>query len=93
MNVWSKGDDAAVCLSYFYHGEKAKPELAVRSKWGKPYPIGWLDPNNPGAQDYILAELREYGWSAEAVPFVMRWSFGVTEKGEAAPLWRRLILR
>jgi hypothetical protein len=27
MNVWSKGDDAAVCLSYLYHGVKATPEL------------------------------------------------------------------
>jgi hypothetical protein len=38
---------------------KAKPELAVKSKWGKPYPIGWLDPNNPGAQDYILSLVQE----------------------------------
>jgi hypothetical protein len=38
---------------------KAKPALAVQSKWGKPYPIGWLDPNNPGAQDYILALVQE----------------------------------
>ena len=27
MNVWSKGDDGAVCLSYCYHGAKATPEL------------------------------------------------------------------
>ncbi len=27
MNVWSKGDDAAVCLSYCYKGVKATPEL------------------------------------------------------------------
>ena len=27
MSVWSKGDDAAVCLSYAYHGVKATPEL------------------------------------------------------------------
>jgi hypothetical protein len=38
---------------------KAKPELSVQSKWGKPYPIGWLDPNNQGAQDYILALVQE----------------------------------
>ena len=38
---------------------KAKPELSVQSKWGKPYPIGWLDPNNPGAQDYILSLVQE----------------------------------
>jgi hypothetical protein len=38
---------------------KTKPELSVQSKWGKPYPIGWLDPNNPGAQDYILSLVSE----------------------------------
>ena len=38
---------------------KAKPELSVQAKWGKPYPIGWLDPNNPGAQDYILSLVQE----------------------------------
>ena len=38
---------------------KAKPELSVQSKWGKPYPIGWLDPNNTGAQDYILSLVQE----------------------------------
>jgi hypothetical protein len=38
---------------------KAKPALSIQSKWGKPYPIGWLDPNNPGAQDYILSLVQE----------------------------------
>lgn len=38
---------------------KARKDLSVQSKWGKPYPIGWLDPNNPGAQDYILDLVRE----------------------------------
>ncbi len=38
---------------------KAKPALSVQSKWGKPYPIGWLDPNNTGAQDYILSLVQE----------------------------------
>ncbi len=38
---------------------KAKPELAVQSKWGKPYPIGWLNPNNADAQDYILSLVQE----------------------------------
>jgi hypothetical protein len=27
MNVWTKGDDAAVCLWYCHHGAKATPEL------------------------------------------------------------------
>ena len=38
---------------------KAKPALSVQSKWGKPYPIGWLDPNNTDAQDYILSLVQE----------------------------------
>ncbi len=38
---------------------KAKPELSVQSKWGKPYPIGWLNPNNEGAQNYILSLVQE----------------------------------
>ena len=38
---------------------KAKPELSVQSKWGKAYPIGWLDPSNVEAQDYILALVQE----------------------------------
>jgi hypothetical protein len=38
---------------------KARPDLSIQSKWGKPYPIGWLNPNNPGAQDYILALAQE----------------------------------
>jgi hypothetical protein len=38
---------------------KARPDLSVQSKWGKPYPIGWLDPNNPGAQDYVLSLVQE----------------------------------
>lgn len=27
MNTWTRGDDAAVCLSYRDHGAKATPEL------------------------------------------------------------------
>lgn len=27
MTTWTKGDDAAVCLSYRDHGVKATPEL------------------------------------------------------------------
>jgi hypothetical protein len=38
---------------------KAKPEISVRGKWGGPYGNGWLDPQNPGAQDYILALVKE----------------------------------
>jgi hypothetical protein len=38
---------------------KAKPEISVRGKWGGPYGNGWLDPNNPGAQGYILDLVKE----------------------------------
>jgi hypothetical protein len=37
----------------------AKPELAVVSKWKRPYKIGWLDPANEGARAYILAMVKE----------------------------------
>ncbi len=29
------------------------PKLSIQSKFGKPYPIDWLDPANPDAQQYI----------------------------------------
>ncbi len=38
---------------------KAHPELSVRSKAGRPYPIGWLDPAHPGAQSYVIALVEE----------------------------------
>ena len=30
------------------------PKLSIQSKFGKAYPIDWLDPANPDAQQYIL---------------------------------------
>jgi hypothetical protein len=33
---------------------RAKGELAVQSVWHRPYRIGWLDPSNPDAQQYIV---------------------------------------
>ena len=38
---------------------KAKPKLSVQSKWGKAYPIGWLDPSNDEAQNYIIDLVKE----------------------------------
>jgi hypothetical protein len=38
---------------------KAKPELAIVSKWKRPYRIGWLDPANQGARAYILDMVKE----------------------------------
>jgi hypothetical protein len=38
---------------------KAKRSLSVQSKWGRPYPIGWLDPSNEGAQGYVIDLVKE----------------------------------
>jgi hypothetical protein len=40
MNVWTKGDDAAVCLSYRDHGVKATPELLAALSHLPPGSIG-----------------------------------------------------
>jgi hypothetical protein len=38
---------------------KAQPRLSVQAKWGRAYPIGWLDPSNEGAQNYIIDLVKE----------------------------------
>jgi hypothetical protein len=38
---------------------KAKPKLSVRGQWGGPYGNGWLDPNNPDAQQYLIDLIKE----------------------------------
>lgn len=38
---------------------KAKRSLSVQSKWGRAYPIGWLDPSNEGAQGYVIDLAKE----------------------------------
>ena len=40
MNSWTKGDDAAVCLSYHDHGVKATPELLAALSHLPPGSIG-----------------------------------------------------
>jgi hypothetical protein len=35
------------------------PKLSLKSKWGVPYPIGWLDPAGADAQNYILDIVKE----------------------------------
>lgn len=45
-----------------FHDEtvsKARPDLVVRNKQGKPHAIGWLDPRNTIAQDYVIALANE----------------------------------
>ncbi|MBK6694594.1 MAG: hypothetical protein IPG50_20645 [Myxococcales bacterium] len=38
---------------------KFRGDLSIQAKWGKPYKIGWLDPANPGGQDYIIELAKE----------------------------------
>jgi hypothetical protein len=40
MTTWTKGDDAAVCLSYRHHGVKATPELLAALTHLTPGSIG-----------------------------------------------------
>lgn len=40
MNSWTRGDDAAVCLSYRDHGVKATPELLAALSHLTPGSIG-----------------------------------------------------
>jgi hypothetical protein len=40
MTTWTKGDDAAVCLSYREHGVKATPELIAALSHLTPGSIG-----------------------------------------------------
>jgi hypothetical protein len=57
----AKGIRVAMRVSCFEdeYMTKAKPELAVVSKWGRPYRIGWMDPANEGARNYILEMVKE----------------------------------
>lgn len=38
---------------------KHAPRLSIQGDWGKPFPMGWMDPVNKEAQDYILELVRE----------------------------------
>ncbi|MFO0675022.1 MAG: putative glycoside hydrolase [Polyangiaceae bacterium] len=33
---------------------KKRGDISVQSKWGKPYKLGWLDPTNELAQQYVI---------------------------------------
>jgi hypothetical protein len=56
-----RGLRVAVRVSCFEdeHMAKARPKLSVQSKAGRAYPIGWLDPANEEAQNYVLDLVRE----------------------------------
>src|SRR5207244_1391610 len=38
---------------------KFRKDLSIQAKWGGAYPIGWLDPNNEGAQQYAIDLAKE----------------------------------
>jgi len=38
---------------------KQRPALSVQSKWGKPYPLQWVDPSNADVQAYIVDVIKE----------------------------------
>jgi hypothetical protein len=38
---------------------RARGDLSVQAKWGRPYRIGWLDPSNDVAQQYIIDLVKE----------------------------------
>ena len=44
---------------------KRAPRISVQGTWGRPFPMGWLDPQNAEAHDYIV-ELAEEGIAAGA---------------------------
>lgn len=39
--------------------QKKAPRLSVMGNWGKPFPLGWLDPVNPEAQEYVFELAKE----------------------------------
>jgi hypothetical protein len=59
--VHQRGIRVAVRVSCFEDEAmaKAKPELAVRAKWGGPYKNGWMDPSNEAAQGYLVDLVKE----------------------------------
>jgi hypothetical protein len=59
--VHQRGIRVAVRVSCFEDEvmAKAKPDLAVRAKWGGPYKNGWMDPSNEAAQGYIIDLVKE----------------------------------
>ena len=46
------------CFHDPWAAEKAS-RMSIQSKFGKPYPVGWLDPANKEAQDYVIELARE----------------------------------
>jgi hypothetical protein len=38
---------------------KHAPRLSLQGSWGGPFPMGWLDPTNAEAQDYVIGLVEE----------------------------------
>jgi hypothetical protein len=38
---------------------KKAPRLSLQGNWGGPFPMGWLDPTNVEAQDYVIGLVEE----------------------------------
>jgi hypothetical protein len=38
---------------------KKSPRLSLMGKWGKPFPMGWIDPMNPEARQYVFDLTKE----------------------------------
>ena len=75
MTSWTKGDDAAVCLSYRDHGVKATPELLAALSHLSPGSIGmrlqnveYLATGGDRGLSGVAAQTREIWAAIAAVP-------------------------
>ncbi len=57
----AKGVRVIMRVACFHDPWAAKhaPRLSLMGNWGKPFPMGWMDPANVEAEDYILDLVRE----------------------------------
>ncbi len=57
----AKGVRIIIRIACFHDPWTAKhtPELSVQADWGKPFTMGWLDPVNENAQNYIIDLAKE----------------------------------
>ena len=75
MTTWTKGDDAAVCLSYRDHGVRATPELLAALSHLTPGSIGmrlqnveYLATGGDRGLSGVAAQTREIWAAISAVP-------------------------
>jgi hypothetical protein len=57
----SKGVRMIMRIACFHDPLAAKksPRLSLMGKWGKPFPMGWIDPMNPEARQYVFDLTKE----------------------------------